>query len=87
VSTPEVLEEDRRMGTVLANMNPVKKLALGAALAALGGAGIQLSLLLGWTSLPRPWSFVAGLAVGIMAGLGVVLAVVGLFECGRRREH
>ncbi len=59
------------------------KLALGAFLATFGALAIVLSFLLGWTEAPRPWSFVAGFAVGLLAGLGATLVIAGLLE--RRR--
>jgi hypothetical protein len=68
----------------LARLTPRQRLALGSALAAVGGAIIVLSLLLGWNELPRPWSFLVGLAAGLTGGIGVPLAVCGLLHCGPR---
>ena len=68
----------------LAGLSPVHKLALGSALAAVGGSIIVFSLLFGWNGLPRPWSFLVGLAGGLTGGAGVALAVCGLVHCARR---
>ena len=54
------------------------QLAVGAVLATAGGLGIVLSLILDWTSLERPWSFLVGFVFGLAAGVGTALAVVGL---------
>jgi len=67
----------------LARLSPVQRLALGSALAAVGGATIMLSLLFGWNELARPWSFLVGFAGGLTGGAGVAIAVCGLFQCGR----
>lgn len=61
-------------------MDPRKKLGVGSALAAMGGAGLALSAILGWTSLVRPWGFLLGFVVGVAAGAGVPLAITGLLE-------
>jgi hypothetical protein len=53
-------------------------------LAGIGGLGIVLSVLLGWSAVPRPWGFLLGFVVGLLAGLGVALAVSGFVE--RRRD-
>ena len=68
-----------------ASMTNKTKLAVGAALATIGGLGIVLSLVLGWTSLPRPWSFIVGFGFGLSAGLGSALAIAGL--CMSRHER
>jgi hypothetical protein len=65
-------------------MSTQTKIALGAVLSTLGALGIVLSLLLGWTEAARPWSFVLGFVVGVIAGLGATLAITGLIE--RRRN-
>ena len=61
-------------------MNARKKISLGAALASIAGTGITLSAILGWVSLSRPWGFLLGLLLGVAAGVGVALAIAGLFE-------
>lgn len=71
----------------LAGLASVHKLALGSALAAVGGTVIVLSLLLGWNQLPRPWSFLVGFTGGLSGGAGTAIAVCGLFQCFRRRDH
>ena len=65
-------------------MKPQAKIALGGALAALAGAGIALSSILGWMSLSRPWGFFLGFILGISAGIGVALVIFGLLECRRK---
>lgn len=70
--------------SLLAGLAPSQKLALGSVLAVVGGAVITLSLLLGWSALPRPWSFLIGLAGGLTGGVGVPLAICGLVHWGRR---
>jgi predicted ABC-type sugar transport system permease subunit len=60
------------------------KIALGSMLAGIGGLGIVLSVLQGWSAVPRPWGFLLGFVVGLLAGLGVALAVSGFVE--RRRD-
>ena len=60
------------------------QLAMGTVLATAGGLGIVLSLILDWTSLERPWSFLVGFGFGLAAGVGTALAVAGL--CVHRRQ-
>jgi hypothetical protein len=55
-------------------------MAAGSALATVSGAGIVLSAILGWSGAPRPWGFLLGLVLGLMAGLGMSLAVAGMIE-------
>ena len=62
------------------DMKAQKKTALGSALAAVSGAGIALSAIFGWTSLPRPWGFLLGFIMGILTGIGTALAIHGLIE-------
>lgn len=59
------------------------KTGLGAALAVLGAIGFVLGPMLGFADLVRPWSFLVGFAVGVVAGLGATLAVAGLIETRR----
>ncbi len=65
------------------NMGTQTKIALGSVLATVGALGMVLSLLLGWSAAPRPWGFLLGFVVGVIAGLGATLSVSGLIE--RRR--
>ena len=71
----------------LARLSPVHKLAVGSALAAIGGATIMLSLVFGLNELARPWSFLVGFAGGLTGGTGVAIAVCGLFQCGRHSRR
>ena len=66
-------------------MNTRQKISFGSALASIAGTGIALSAVLGWTSLQRPWGFLLGLLLGIAAGVGVALAIAGLFENRRSK--
>ena len=59
------------------------KLGLGSALACIGALGIVLSFLLGWTAAPRPWGFLLGFLVGVLAGLGATMAISGLIDLRR----
>lgn len=61
-------------------MNTQNKISLGSVLAVIGGVGIAISAIFGWTSLVRPWSFLLGFVLGVAAGVGVVLAIAGLIE-------
>jgi hypothetical protein len=67
----------------VARLSTIQKLALGAALATIGGVSIMLSLLFGWNELARPWSFIIGFGGGLVGGSGVALALCGLVECAR----
>lgn len=67
------------------NMSTQTKIALGSVLATVGALGMVLSLLLGWSAAPRPWGFLLGLLVGVLAGLGATLSVSGLIERRRGR--
>jgi hypothetical protein len=66
-------------------MDTVQRISLGSALAAIGGTGIALSAILGWTALVRPWGFLLGFVLDVAAGAGVALAIAGLLD--RRRSH
>ena len=61
-------------------MSSANKLTIGIIFAILGGAGIILGPLLGFTELARPWSFLLGFIFGVMTGIGVALALFGLYE-------
>ena len=65
-------------------MDPKKALSVGVVLAILGGAGMILAPSLGATALARPWSFLAGFAVGLISGLAVTLVIYGLLGKGGR---
>lgn len=47
-------------------------------LSVLGGLGLVFGPRLGLTELGRPWTFLAGFGVGLVTGLGLVMAVAGL---------
>ena len=70
---------------MLARLDPQRKIGIGAALAATAGVAMSVAPHFGWTSLDRPWGFLAGFAFGLLAGVGAVTAVVGLFECRKAR--
>jgi hypothetical protein len=55
-----------------------KKTSIGAFLAAVGGIGIILSILLGPPDVGRPWDFLIGFGVGVTTGLGATLSLYGL---------
>lgn len=61
------------------------KLRIGGALATLGGIGMVLGPQLGATTLGSPWSFLVGLLVGVVAGIGAGFAIFGLIEVRRAR--
>ena len=65
-------------------MKSETKISTGALLAAIGSVGIILGSLLGVPDLARPWGFLAGFALGLIAGLGATLSISGLYE--RRRS-
>ena len=62
-----------------------RKLQIGSILAIFGGLGIILTPFLGGTALDRPWSFIVGFFVGMIAGMGGVLSVFGLLEKDKER--
>ena len=64
-------------------MDARKKAGIGAALAGLGAIGFTIGPTLGLADPARPWSFLIGFVVGIVAGLGATLAVAGLLEMRR----
>lgn len=67
--------------------SPSRKTPIGACLAALGGIGMSLTPTMGATELARPWSFLAGVLVGLSAGAGAALTVGGLIERKRQRAR
>jgi hypothetical protein len=79
ISTPDAIGRPRR------EVPRDLKLALGTTLAVTGGAVVVLSIIFGWTGLPRPWSISIGLAAGLSAGAGSALVVCGLV--GHRRTN
>jgi F0F1-type ATP synthase assembly protein I len=66
-------------------MSTQTKIAVGSVLSSLGALGMVLPLLLEWTAAPRPWGFLLGFVVGVVAGLGTTLAIAGLIERRRGR--
>jgi len=62
-----------------------KRLAIGAAIAFLGGAGIIIGPLLGLSEFARSWSFILGFIFGVIGGVGAALTLVGLYE--KRKSH
>ena len=60
-----------------------RRLGIGACLCVVGALGFILGPALGLTDLGRPWSFLLGFAIGVIAGLGATLSVAGL--AGLRR--
>ena len=72
---------DRASGPMgVSAMDARQKTSIGSALAAMAGAGITLTAILGWTSLGRPWGFLLGFLLGFAAGAGAALAIAGLLE-------
>jgi putative Mn2+ efflux pump MntP len=67
------------------NISSHAKIAVGSALAAVGGLLMVLSPIVGWYSFPRPWDFLLGFTTGLLAGVGAAMAIGGLVE--RRRER
>lgn len=61
-------------------MEAQQRLGVGAVLAVLGGLGMVLGSTLGVANLGEPWSFIAGFAIGVLTGVGIVLAVFGLIQ-------
>lgn len=66
-------------------MRSSRRMSVGACLAVLGGSGMSLAPAMGATELARPWSFFAGLLVGLCASAGAALVVCGLIE--RRQDR
>jgi hypothetical protein len=63
-----------------------RKTGTGAVLAVVGGAGIVLAPMLGWSDAPSPWALVLGFVFGCMAGAGATLAVYGLVRTRAKRN-
>ena len=61
-------------------MSTQTKMSWGAVLGIIGALGMVLSLLLEWPAAPRPWGFLLAFLVGVLAGVGVTLALTGLIE-------
>jgi hypothetical protein len=57
-----------------------QKLGFGSMLATLGGLGILISSLLGWTGAGGSGDFLFGFLFGLCMGLGAGLALFGLIE-------
>jgi predicted ABC-type sugar transport system permease subunit len=66
-------------------MNAPQKIALGSVLTVMGAAGIAFSVIFAWASLQSPWDFLLGFFLGIVAGMGAVLAISGFLEQRRLR--
>ena len=64
-------------------MDPRTKTSVGAVLAVVGALAMILGPTFGATTLGRPWSFLVGFVVGIIAGMGVTLAISGLIDMRR----
>ena len=65
-------------------MDARTKMGVGAVLAILGGVSIVVVIGLGLASPERSWwDFVVGIFIGITCGIGVALALAGLFETRR----
>jgi len=62
------------------------KMALGAGLTTVSGLLMVLSPIVGWYSLPSPWSFVLGFATGLFAGTGSAVAIKGFVEHRHERQ-
>jgi hypothetical protein len=61
-------------------MQAHQKLGIGAPLATVGALASILLPTFGLTNLGRPWSFLLGLLVGLITGLGATLVIAGLIE-------
>ena len=62
-----------------------RKIAIGSVLSSFAAAGIVLSSIFGWSGSPRPWGFLLGFVLGILAGLGATLAVAGFIDYRKGR--
>jgi hypothetical protein len=62
------------------------KLYLGSALSAVGGVLIIFVVFKGAPEWGNPWTFLAGLLNGIVAGIGVVLVISGLTDKKKEGE-
>jgi hypothetical protein len=61
------------------------KVALGAAMACIGGLLLMLSPVVGWYPIPGLWEFPLGFSTGLFAGVGTILALGGLTDSRRDR--
>ena len=61
-------------------MDARRKIGIGSPLALVGAISVALAPVTGWTGTLGPWSFVSGLAVGIVTGIGAALCIAGLLE-------
>ncbi len=60
------------------------KMGVGSVLAILGGLGMVLVIGLGLASPEQSWwDFIIGFFIGIACGMGVALALAGLYEMRR----
>jgi hypothetical protein len=71
--------------TALLNIGSGAKVALGSALASIGGLLLVLSPMVGWYPIPAPWEFSLGFATGLFAQLGAFLMLGGLVDSRRER--
>jgi len=61
-------------------LNPKQKVAVGGTLGTIGAVGMVFSILFGQSLFSHPVWVVSLFLVGVTAGIGVVLAVFGLYE-------
>ena len=61
-------------------MDTRQKLAIGSCLATVGGLGVVLFPLMGWTEVGSPWGFILGFVFGMSVGVGGALSIWGLLE-------
>jgi len=66
-------------------MNARQRISIGSTLTVIACAGIVLSGILGWTSLVRTRGFLLGLVLGVIEGVGVILAMMGFIEYKRSK--
>jgi len=58
-------------------MNTRQKIALGSFLTLGSTAAVVASLIMRWSTMPRPWGFLLGFVQGIALGMGAVLVLAG----------
>jgi hydrogenase/urease accessory protein HupE len=68
-------------------MNFKNKLPVGVIVAIIGCFGLIFASPLGFTTLSRPWSFIAGFIIGMIITLGLSLFITGLFERKQNRNN